>query len=148
VETTSPATLDNVCTSEVYSRIERALQEASSRLHVMRATCIRCINDVAKDRRGTYLFNQFVTEVSTDQAVALWERLAGWYALETDLDNSTLLAPTAGDRDFVFVNHARWDHSLAWVMLKQLSKRTFRTFVLANLEANRTRSLPVLYEVV
>jgi hypothetical protein len=33
-------------------------------------------------------------------------------------------------------------------MLKQLTKRTFRTFVLANLEANRTRSLPVLYEVV
>jgi hypothetical protein len=148
VETTSPATLDIVCASEAYSEIERTLQEASSRLHVMRATCIRSINDVAKDGRGTYLFNHFVTEVSTDQAVALWERLAGWYAVETDLDNSTLLAPTGGDLDFVFVNHARWDHGLAWVMLKQLGKRTFRTFVLANLEANRTRSLPVLYTVV
>jgi hypothetical protein len=148
VETSSPATLDYVCASESYSKIERTLQEASSRLHLMRATCIRSINDVAKDGRGTYLFNHFVTEVSTEQAVALWEQLAGWYAVETDLDNSTLLAPTGGDIDFVFVNHARWDHGLAWVMLKQLSKRTFRTFVLANLEANRTRSLPVLYEVV
>jgi hypothetical protein len=33
-------------------------------------------------------------------------------------------------------------------MLKQLSKRTFRTFVLANLKANRTMAMPVLYQVV
>jgi hypothetical protein len=148
VETTSPVTLDVVCASEVYGEILRTLQEAASRLHVMRATCIRCIDDVAKDRRGTYLFNHFMTEASPDDAVALWERLAGWYAVETKLDNSTLLAPTGGDSDFVFVNHARWDHGLAWVMLKQLSKRTFRSYVLASLRANRTTAMPVLYTVV
>ena len=148
VETTSPATLDIVCASEAYSEILTTLKEASSRLHITRATCIRSIHDVAKNRRGTYLFNHFVTELGADDAVALWEQLAGWYAVETNLDNSTLLAPTSGDNDFVFVNHARWDHGLAWVMLKQLTKRTFRTFVLANLKANRTTAVPVLYQVV
>jgi hypothetical protein len=33
-------------------------------------------------------------------------------------------------------------------MFKQLSKRTFRTYVLANLKANGTTALPVLYKVV
>jgi hypothetical protein len=148
VETTSPATLDTVCASEAYDEILTTLKEASSRLHIMRATCIRSIHDVAKNRRGTYLFNHFVTEAGADDAIALWEQLAGWYAVETNLDNSTLLAPTGGDSDFVFVNHARWDHGLAWVMLKQLTKRTFRTFVLANLKANRTTAMPVLYQLV
>jgi hypothetical protein len=148
VETTSPATLDIVCASQAYGEIVTTLKEASSRLHIMRATCIRSIHDVAKNRRGTYLFNHFVTELGADDAVALWEQLAGWYAVETNLDNSTLLAPTSGDNDFVIVNHARWDHGLAWVMLKQLTKRTFRTFVLANLKANRTTAVPVLYQVV
>jgi hypothetical protein len=148
VETTSPATLDIVCASQAYGEIFTTLKAASSRLHIMRATCIRSIHDVAKNRRGTYLFNHFVTELDVDDAVALWEQLAGWYAVETNLDNSTLLAPTSGDSNFVFVNHARWDHGLAWVMLKQLTKRTFRTYVLANLKANRTTAMPVLYQVV
>jgi hypothetical protein len=148
IETTAPATLDTVCASEAYGEILTTLKAASSRLQIMRATCIRSIHDVAKNRRGTYLFNHFVTELGADDAVALWEQLAGWYAVETNLDNSTLLAPTSVDNDFVFVNHARWDHGLAWVMLKQLTKRTFRTFVLANLKANRTTAMPVLYQVV
>jgi hypothetical protein len=148
VETTSPATLDIVCASPACGELLATLNEASSRLHVMRASCIRCLNDVPKNKHGTYLFNHFVTDASPDDAVALWEQLAGWYAVETKLDNSTLLAPTDGDRDFVFVNHARWDHGLAWVMMKQLTKRTFRTYVLANLKANRTTAMPVLYQVV
>jgi hypothetical protein len=148
VETTSPATLDTVCASQAYEEIFATLKEASSSLHIMRATCIRSIHDVAKNGGGTYLFNHFVTKLGADDAVALWEQLAGWYAVETNLDNSTLLAPTSDDSDFVFVNHARWDHGLAWVMLKQLTKRTFRTFVLANLKANRTTAMPVLYHVV
>jgi hypothetical protein len=148
VETASRAALDTVCASQAYGEIFATLKAASSRLQFMQATCIRSIDDVAKNRRGTYLFNHFVTELDVDDAVALWEQLAGWYAVETNLDNSTLLAPISGDSNFVFVNHARWDHGLAWVMLKQLSKRTFRTFVLANLKANRTTAMPVLYEVV
>ena len=68
-------------------------------------------------------------------------------AVETNLDNSTLLTPL-DDADFVFVNHARWDHGVPWVMVQQLTKRTFRSFVLANLKANRTTAMPVLYKVV
>ena len=145
VETTSVATLDAVCHGELYTELLDTVRNASSRLNIMRASCIRCIDDVEKASRGTYLFNHFVTEASFDDAVALWEALAGWYAVETNLDNSTLLTPL-DDADFVFVNHARWDHGVPWVMVQQLTKRTFRSFVLANLKANRTTA--ILYKVV
>jgi hypothetical protein len=148
VEATSPAMLDAVCGSDPYVELVDALKSASSRLHVMRATCVRCIHDVNKTPRGTYLFNHFVSELNTEDALALWEALAGWYAVETALDNSTLLAPADDGADYIFVNHARWEHGLAWVMFHQLTKRTFRTYVLANLRASQTTAMPVLYRVV
>ncbi|TKA01939.1 hypothetical protein [Actinacidiphila oryziradicis] len=73
----------------------------------MTARCARSIGDVDKSRPGLFLFNYFVAE---DPEVALerWEHLAGWYAPETGLDNSTVLQPT-GEADYAFVNHARWE---------------------------------------
>jgi hypothetical protein len=150
IEVRTPASLDQVSGSDGYTTLVDTLNEASSQLYVMRATCIRCIADVEKVPRGTYLFNHFLTEASPEDAVALWEHLSGWYTVETDLDNSTLLAPTEGSAsgDFVFVNHARWDHGVGWVMLHQLAKSTFRSYVLANLKANRTQAIPVLYRLL
>ena len=73
-------------------------------------------------------------------------RRTAWYAVETDLDNSTLLGPV-DKGDYVFVNHARWDMSLPWFAIKQFSKRTFYSYVLANMHANRTAAMPILYHL-
>ena len=79
-------------------------------------------------------------------ALQLWDSLAGWYAAETGLDNSTLLEPI-GEADYVFVDHARRDASLPRLMLRQLTKPSFRTWVLANLQANQTIAMPILHRL-
>ena len=111
----------------------------------MTARCPKRIGDVDKTCQGLFLFNYFVAD-DAGVALQLWDYLAGWYAVETGLDNSTLLEPL-GDADYVFVNHARWDHSLPHFMLRQLTKPSFRTYMLANLQANRTGAMPILYRL-
>jgi hypothetical protein len=49
--------------------------------------------------------------------------------------------------DYVFVNHARWDISLPRFAVRQLSKPSFYRYVLANLRANRTAAMPILYHL-
>ncbi|MER7754220.1 hypothetical protein [Kitasatospora sp. NPDC097643] len=150
VETTSaaPERLAEVEEGETYRRLLEVVREAASDTHVMAARCIRRIADVDKTRPGLFLFNHFAAE-DTAAALEVWEHLAGWYAAETGLDNSTLLAPLGplGDSDYVFVNHARWDTGLAQLFLRQFGKRSFRSFVLANLRANGITAMPVLYRL-
>ena len=55
--------------------------------------------------------------------------------------------PAGGDADYVFVNHARWDDSLPRFMVRQMAKPSFFTYMLANLRANRTGAMPVLYRL-
>ena len=84
-----------------------------------------------------------------DLALRLRDYLAGWYAVETRMDHSTLLQPM-GESDFTsvftshftMVNHARWD-SLALTVLR-FTRKTFWTYVLADLTANRTVAMPIL----
>src|SRR6266508_1996054 len=95
----------------------------------MTARCVRRIGDVDKTRQGLFLFNYFVAD-DARVALQLWDYLAGWYAVETGLDNSTVLEPLV-DADYVFVNPARWDHSLPRFLLRQLTKPSFRTYMLA-----------------
>ena len=59
----------------------------------------------------------------------LWDCLAGWYQVETGLNNFTLLALLEGQpSEFVVINHARWDGSLLSVILKQLCKKSFGSY--------------------
>jgi hypothetical protein len=145
IETTSLAVLDEVQATEPYKALVAAVTEAATDVHVMPARCPKRVGDVDKTRQGLFLFNYFVAD---DAAVALqlWDYLAGWYAVETGLENSTLLEPL-GEADYVFVNHARWDHSLPRFLLRQLTRPSFRTYVLANLQANRTGAMPILYRL-
>jgi hypothetical protein len=70
---------------------------------------------------------------------------AGRYQAETGLDNSTLLkAPEGEYSDYVLINHARWDGNLALFMARPLPEKTFRSYVLVNLKANRMAATPVL----
>jgi hypothetical protein len=145
IETTSPEVLGEVQAAEPNKLLVQAVTEAATDVHVMTARCPKRIGDVDKTCQGLFLFNYFVAD-DAGVALQLWDYLAGWYAVETGLDNSTLLEPL-GDADYVFVNHARWDHSLPRFLLRQLTKPSFRTYMLANLQANRTGAMPILYRL-
>jgi hypothetical protein len=78
----------------------------------------------------------------------LWDYLAGWYQAETGMDNSTLLAPLEGEEsDYVIINHARSDGSLPAFVPRQFTKKSFRTYLLANLDAHNVGAMPVLYRL-
>jgi hypothetical protein len=147
VETTSPAVLRGVQATPEYRELLEALRAHARRLHVVAARNAKRIADVDRSHPGLFLFNYFVAD---DPALALrlWDHLASWYEVETGLDNSTLLVPLEGEHsDYIAINHARWDESLPRVISRQLLKKSFRTFVQANLEANRVGAMPVLYRL-
>jgi hypothetical protein len=63
------------------------------------------------------------------------------------MNNSTLLIPLDGERsDYVIINHARWD-SLLRFLWQQFSKKSFKTYMQANLDANRVGAMPILYRL-
>jgi hypothetical protein len=73
---------------------------------------------------------------------------AVWFQVETGLDNSTVLAPLEGEAsNFIIINHARWDGSLVSVLAKHLAKKSFRSYVLGNLDANQVGAMPVIYRL-
>jgi hypothetical protein len=145
VETTTVEVADDVAAGPEFRKLQETVTMAAREVYLMRARCLRRVADVDKTRPGLFLFNFFVAE---DPAVALdlWDHLAAWYAAETGLDNSTLLGPV-DKSDYVFVNHARWDISLPRFAVRQFSKPSFYRYVLANLRANRTAAMPILYHL-
>jgi hypothetical protein len=147
IETTSPAVIREVQGTGPYEALLDALQCQAKRLHVMAARNAKRVGDVDKTRQGLFLFNYFVAD-DARVMLQLWDYLAGWYAVETGLDNSTLLVPLEGERsDYLAINNARWEESLARCRWRQFSKKSFRTYVLANLEANRVGAMPILYRL-
>jgi hypothetical protein len=146
-ETDSAEVAGDVRGSAEYRALVDHMTAASRRVHAIAARNIKRVGDVDKSRPGTFLFNYFVGE-NPEVVVELWDYLAGWYQAETGLDNSTLLAPIEGETsDFVIVNHARWDGSLFSVLAKQLAKKSFRSYVLGNLDAHQVGAMPVLYRL-
>ena len=91
-----------------------------------------------------HLFNFFHS--NNPAALEVWEYLAGWYQQEMNMENSEVLFPVdPGSSPFTFVNHASWDVGLARFVARQMSRSTFRSFVIANLSASHMGSLPLLY---
>lgn len=127
-------------------RMLGAIGEVARQMHVMAARCVRFLGPVDHSRQGLFLFNHF-TGANTAAAIGVWEHLAAWYAAETGLGNSTLLAPT-GASEFVLVNHARWEIGPLRLALAQLSTPTFRSYVQANLRDHDLHAMPVLYRLV
>ncbi len=147
VETSSPATAYDVQDASVYRTLVDALEEAATDVHVMVARNAKRVADVDKTSDGLFLFNYFVAD-DADVLPELFEYLAGWYAAETGLDNSTLLVPlNESDADFAAINHARWNLGLMQFLWAQLSKQSFQDYLLANLTANRAGAMPVLYQL-
>jgi hypothetical protein len=149
VETTSPDVLDVVHNAPPIARTLAAVRSASSAVHVMTARCARFLGPVDRGRQGLFLFNHFAAlgdDVGLPVALGLWEHMAAWYGTETGLTNSTLLVP-AGDSDYLMVNHARWDIGLPRLAAAQFLKRSFRSYVQANLRAHHIVAMPVLYRL-
>jgi hypothetical protein len=147
VETGSPAIIDEVRGASQYQALVDALRHEANDVRVIAMRNVKRVADVDRSRKGLYLFNYFAAE-DVQVGLALWDYLAGWYAVETGLANSMVLAPLDGQRsDYSFINFARWDERLPRFLWQQLSTKSFRTYVLANLEANRVGSMPVLYRL-
>ncbi len=147
VETVSPDAASVVRAAPGYQDMVGTLTEKARRVHQIAARNVRRVGDVDKSRPGLFVFNYLAGD-DLDLAVEAWEYLSGWYAAETGLDSATLLAPLGGEQsDYVLVNHARWDGSLPMFAARQLPKKTFRTYLLANLKANHLAAMPVLYRL-
>jgi len=107
---------------------------------------VKRVGDVEKRRKGIFLFNYFVGE-DLQVTLALWDYLAGWYAVETGMDNSTLLLPLEGEQsDYTIINHARWNGLLSFLW-QQVTKKSFRTYMQANLDGNHVGAMPIFYHL-
>ena len=147
VETASPEAATEVRATSAYQELAGTLTEQARRVHQVAARNVRRVGDVDKSRPGLFLFNYFVGD-NPGLAAELWDYLAGWSEAEAGLDNSTLLAPVEGEKsDYVMINHARWDGSLALFVARHLPKKTFRSYMLANQAAHRLAAMPVLYRL-
>jgi hypothetical protein len=147
VEATSPEAAAGARSTPEFQALASTLTGQARRVHQIAARNVRRVGDVDKSRPGLFLFNYFTGD-DPELAVELWDYLAGWYETETGLGNSTLLTPLEGEEsDYVMINHARWDHSLPLFMARQLPKKTFRSYLLANLAAHHVTAMPVLYRL-
>lgn len=145
IETESPDAAREIQATTRYQELVQVLRDQASDLHITLARNVRRIDDVPERERGLYIFNYFVGD-DRDLTIELWEHLAGWFVAETGLTNSILLAPAEGERaDYTVINYAYWDESLPRLLWQQFSKPSFRSYVLANLDANRVGVMPVLY---
>jgi len=143
IETDSPESAGRVANSAPVVTARNLLRESAARLAEMQARCVRAIADVDKRTAGIYLFN-FWAAADTGAALEVWAHLAPWFQAKTGLQNSTVLQPLA-DGDLAFVNHARWDTSLASIAVHQFLRPSFYTFVRRNLAANHIHVYPALY---
>jgi hypothetical protein len=140
------AAIDAVRRSAPYRDLETAVLEPASFTHIIEATNARRIGPVDHSRPGIFLFNYFFAD-SVEQNLAVWHYSAGWFHVETGLDNSTLLLPVDPSQSkYTIINHCRWD-GLRNVMPSLLFKRSFHTYVLANFAANNVAAMPILYRM-
>lgn len=146
VETLSPETARQVQKTEEYAMLVDALSSKASDLHSIVARNVKHVGDVEKRRKGIFLFTYKVGEDS-QVTLALWDYLAGWYAVETGMDNSTLLLPLEGEQsDYTIINHACWNGLLSF-MWQQVTKKRFRTYMQAHLDVNHVGAMPIFYQL-
>jgi hypothetical protein len=146
IQTTSPLATRKVQATPTFDALLQALRSQAKDVRVITARNARRIADVDTTGKGLFLFNHFAAD-DAGVMLQLWDYLAGWYAVETGLDNSVAMRPLDGDPDYAIVNWARWDTSLLRHFWSQLSKKSFRRFVLANLEANHAASMPIYHRL-
>ena len=143
VQTTSPRTARDVREAPEFRRLLRIVESEAEVVHSIAARNARRIGDVDTARGGLFLFNHFAA-ADPGVMLQLWEYLAGWYVVETGLDNSVALVPEGGEEaDYAIINWARWDESPLRHFWHQLSKKSFWRYVTANLDANHAAAMPI-----
>jgi hypothetical protein len=126
-----------------YRAFAAALRVKSADYFVTRTRNVKRIAPVPPSNK-LHLFNFFYT--NNQAALEIWEYLAGWYQQEMQMKDSEVLLPVDQENSpYAFVNHASWNIGLARFVARQMSRGTFRSFVIANLSASRIGSLPLLY---
>jgi hypothetical protein len=143
IKTADTAELSSLSEDAAYQALLEVLHRQASSVTLTEARNARRIADVPSNQR-LHLFNHFLAEDLG--ALDVWDYVAGWYQQEMRLTNSEVLAPIEPDSTpFAFINHAGWNMSLPRFIARQLSRRSFRSFVIANLRDNEIGSLPYLY---
>jgi hypothetical protein len=145
IETTSPARARELQTTAVYQTLAETVRHQATSVHVIVARNAKRIGDVARTRSGVFRFTYFVAE-DADVMLQLWDYLAGWYAVETGLDNASLLVPLEGERsDYLAIDYAALSGRS---LVRQMRTKSFRTYLQANLASNRVGVMPILYQRV
>jgi hypothetical protein len=146
IKTTTPAELPSLSEDAAYQAMLDVVDRRARGVTITEARNARRIADVPSDQK-LHLFNHFLAEDTS--ALDVWDYVAGWYQQEMRLKNSEVLAPIdPNGTPFAFINHASWNMALARFISRQLSRPSFRSFVLANLRDNDIGSLPYLYRHV
>jgi hypothetical protein len=143
IKTSTTAELPSLSEDAAYQAMLDVLDRRARGVTITEARNARRIADVPPGGK-LHLFNHFFAE--HDSALDVWDYVAGWYQQEMRLTNSEVLAPIdPHSTPFAFINHASWNMALARFISRQLSRPSFRSFVLANLRDNEIGSLPFLY---
>ncbi|AYY14119.1 hypothetical protein EF847_16835 [Actinobacteria bacterium YIM 96077] len=146
IETRDPAGARHLRLDPAYKQLAARVTAVARRTADIAAANVRNMGDVDASRPGVFLFN-FFYGADPQQIVPVWEYTAGWFNVNTGLDNSRVMEPLDGEReDFGIINHCRWDR-LRDIAPKMVLRTSFRRFVLANFTANHISAQPILYRL-
>ena len=146
IETISADDIEEVQNNAIYQSILSAISQYSSYHFVYSAENIRRIDRVNHQKQGVFLFNYFVAD-NKSQNLKIWEYTAGWFQDQTQLDNSTLFSAIDDTpSDYRVINHCRWDGFMD-ILPSLIFKKSFKTYVLDNFEANHVAAIPILYKL-
>lgn len=142
IRTTNLETAEKLAVDPAYAELADLVRRGAHHTHQVVARNDRRTDDVAHQRKGVFLFNYFYAE-NNDVLIPVFVYTAKWFTSKTHLPNSTLLTPTNGQpKQYGVINHASWPH-LRNFLPHLIFRRTLRTFVLANFEANAAQ--PIIY---
>ena len=145
IETITVEAAGDVAASPEYQKLHDAIAAAAREEYLMTARCLRRVGDVDKSRPGSSCSTTSSPRIPRSHWTCGTTSRPGtrWRPAWTTPRCSARSTPA----DYVFVNHARWDMSLPRFAVRQFGKRTFYSYVLANLHANGTASMPILYRL-
>ena len=146
IELSSVDEIDELKDNSAYNSLLETIDSLSTYHFIYPAENIRRIDTVDHETKGVFLFNYFVAQHKS-QNLKIWEYTAGWFQDQTNLDNSTLLSSvTSQPEGFSVINHCRWNGFMN-VLPSLIFKKTFKTYVLDNFEANNVAANPILYKL-
>ncbi|MGW4718071.1 hypothetical protein [Nocardia sp. NPDC004260] len=146
IEVADPAAIDTLRSHSDYRQLSDLVAGTADRIFEVAALNARNMGDVDATRQGVFLFNFFYGQ-DEKELIPVWEYTAGWWAVNTGLDNSRVMQPLPGEpRDYGIINHCRWDR-LRDIAPQMIFRPSFRRFVLANFAANNISAQPALYRL-